>query len=85
MYKNIDIRHHFLRDMVEDKNIYIQYIWSEDNPMDIMKKNTSEEDFARHIKIITAGGIWELVHTGMENVKNTRVMNDIINHSKTEY
>ena len=50
-----------------------------------MTKNTLEEDFARHIEIITAGGIWELVHTGRENVKNTRVMDDIINHSKTEY
>ena len=30
--KHIDICHHFLRDMVEEKDIDIQYIWSEDNP-----------------------------------------------------
>ena len=40
--KHIDIHHHFLRDMVEDKDIDIQYIWSEDNPADIMAKKTSD-------------------------------------------
>ena len=30
--KYIDIQHHFLRDMVEDKDFVIQYIWSEDTP-----------------------------------------------------
>ena len=37
--KHTDICHHFLRDMVDYKDIYIQYIWIEDNPADIMKKN----------------------------------------------
>ena len=50
-----DISHHFLRDMVEDKAIGVHYIWREDNPAYIMKNNTSETDFARHIKIITEG------------------------------
>ena len=53
--KHIDISHHFLRDMVEDKAIGVHYIWREDNPAYIMKNNTSETDFARHIKIITEG------------------------------
>ena len=51
--KHIDISHHFLRDMVEHKDIDIHYIRSEDNPADIMTKNTSEADFTRHMKIIT--------------------------------
>ena len=51
--KNIDICHHFLQDMVDDKDIYIQYIRNEDNPVEIMIKNTSEADFSRHTKIIT--------------------------------
>ena len=38
--KHIDICHHFLRDVVEENDIDIQYIWSEDNPDDIMTKNT---------------------------------------------
>ena len=38
--KNIDIHHHFLRDMVEYEYIDIQFIQSEDNPEDTMTKNT---------------------------------------------
>ena len=41
--------------MVEENDIDIQYIWSEDNPADIMTKNTSEADFARHVKRIIEG------------------------------
>ena len=52
--KHIDICHHFLHDMVEDKDIDIHYIRSEYKPEDIMKKNTSETDFARHIGYQTA-------------------------------
>ena len=39
--------------MVEEKDIGIQYIRSEENPDDIMLKNTSEADFARHMIRIT--------------------------------
>ena len=53
--KHIDIRHNFLRDMVEDRDIDIQYIRSEDKPVDITTKNTSEADFASHMKRITEG------------------------------
>ena len=41
--------------MVEDKGIDIQYIWSEDNPAEIMTNNTSEEDLSRQMKMITEG------------------------------
>ena len=58
---------------------------SEDNLADIMTKNNPESDFARHMKIITEGEIWEVVDTGKENVKNTRVMDDVITHDNTEY
>ena len=53
--KHIDNQHRFLQDMVDDKDIDIQYIRIEDNPADIMTKNTSEADFARHMKSITYG------------------------------
>ena len=53
--KHIDIHHHFLRDMVDDKDIGIQYIRSEDNHADIITKNTSESYLARCIKRITKG------------------------------
>ena len=50
---HIDIFNPFLRDMVEDKDIDIQYIWSEDNPADIMTNNTSKSDFVRPMNNIT--------------------------------
>ena len=71
--------------MVEDKDSDIQYIWSEDNPADIMSKNTSEADFASHMKRITEGELWEIMDTGRENFKNNRVTDDIITHNNTEY
>ena len=69
--RHIDIRHHFLWDIVEYKDIYIKYIQSEDNSAYIRKNNTLEADLARHMKSITEGELWEIVDTGRENVKNT--------------
>ena len=81
----MDICHHFLRDMVKYKDIYIQYIWSEDNPSYIMIKKSSAADFVRHMKRTTEGEIWEIVDTGRENIKNTRVTDYVINYEKNEY
>ena len=36
--KNIDIRHHFLRDVLEDKDMDINYIMREAKPADIIMK-----------------------------------------------
>ena len=38
--KHIDIRYHFLWEIVEDKDIDINYIQSEDNPEYIRENNT---------------------------------------------
>ena len=51
--KNINICHNFLRDIVEDKDVDIQYIPSEYNPTDIMTNNTLEADFVKDMKMIT--------------------------------
>ena len=51
--KHIDIRHHFLKVMVEDKYIDIKYIWSEEIPASITTKNTSKADFVKHTNRIT--------------------------------
>ena len=83
--KHIDIWNHFMPDMVEEKDIDIQYIRDEENPAHIMTKNTLEEDFARHMRRITEGELWELVNTRMENVKKTGVTYDAITLNKTEY
>ena len=70
---------------MEDKDIGIQYIWSEDNPADIMTNKTTEAYFLEHIRIITEKELWNLLYTGRENVKNTRVTNDVITYYKTKY
>ena len=44
-----------MRDIVENKDIDIQYTWNEDSPADIITKNTPEAYFARHMKKITEG------------------------------
>ena len=44
-----------MRDMVEDKDIYIEYIRSEEKPVDIMTKDFSEADYFKHTKRITEG------------------------------
>ena len=51
--KHIDISHHFLRDMVENKDINIQYILIEDNPAEIMTKKNPGVNFVNHMKRIT--------------------------------
>ena len=83
--KRIDICHHFMRDMVEYKDIIINYTKREENPVDIMKKNFLEAYFLKHMKIFTEGELWELVETGMENVNITRVTDDVIKCDKYEY
>ena len=62
--KHIDIHRRFLRDMVEEKDIGIQCIRSEENPAYIMTKNTLEAGFVRHMRRITEGKLWEIVDTG---------------------
>ena len=47
--KHMDICHHFMRDMVKDKEIDIWYIQSEENLDDIITKNCSEADFVKHM------------------------------------
>ena len=50
-----------------------------------MTKNTLGADFARHMKRITEGELWELVDTGRKNVKKTGFTDDVITRDKNEY
>ena len=83
--KHIDIRHHFLQDMVEGKDIDIQYIRSEENPDDIMTKNTLEADLTIHMRRITEGELWEIMGIGKQNFYKTGVTDDFITRDKIEY
>ena len=55
--KHIDIFHHFLKGMVEDKDMDIEYIRSEENPAYIMTKIVSKTYYAKHAHEITEGGL----------------------------
>jgi hypothetical protein len=53
--KHIDIRHHFLRDLVQDKRIEIRFIRSENNSSDITTKNTPQALHNEHTNMIKQG------------------------------
>ena len=54
--KHIDICHHFLKGMSENKYMDIKYIRSEENPAYIMKNNVYENYYAKHANEIMEGG-----------------------------
>ena len=60
------------------KDIDIQYIHGEENQADIMNKNTSEADFARHMRRITELELCHILYTGRGNVKMIGVADDVI-------
>jgi hypothetical protein len=55
--KNIDIRHHFMRDLQEKKDLDVRFKRSENNSADIMTKNTAREVHKKHSKSIRKGTI----------------------------
>ena len=63
----------------------INYITSEENPVDIIRKNFSESELTKNAKRIKKEDIWELVETGRENVKNNGVVDGVTDFDSTEY
>jgi hypothetical protein len=53
--KHIDVRHHYIRDLIKDKKLELKFIKSEDNPADIMTKNTNRDLFWKHQHNILTG------------------------------
>ena len=83
--KHIDIRHNFMRDIEERKDMDIKYISSKEKPEDIMMNNFSEADHDKHAERITEGEIWVIVETGRENVNNNGVLNGFTDCKLNEY
>jgi transposase InsO family protein len=50
--KHIDIKHLFLREKIDDKDISLQFIPSKDNPADITTKSLPKTLFQRHRRVI---------------------------------
>lgn len=46
--KHVDICYHFVRELIEDKVLQVNFIRSEENESDIMTKNTTRELFEKH-------------------------------------
>ena len=69
--KHIDIRWHFLRDLVEEGKIMVKFIRSEDNPSDVMTKNVKESIHDEHTHNIHNGML--LLDCNREDVKQDRV------------
>ena len=53
--KHIDVRHHYIRELLEQKKIQLKFIRSEDNAADIMTKNTNRDLFKKHATNIKEG------------------------------
>jgi hypothetical protein len=63
--KHIDIRHHYMRNLMEDKRIEVRFIRSEENAADIETKNTDGKTFEKHTASIRNG----ILKCWMEDVK----------------
>jgi hypothetical protein len=48
--KHIDIRHHFVREFIEDGILKVVFVRTDDNDADIFTKNTTEDLFNKHSK-----------------------------------
>jgi hypothetical protein len=50
--KHIDVKHHFMRDLQERKELDVRFKRSENNSADIMTKSTTKDIHDKHIKNI---------------------------------
>ena len=48
--KHIDIRHHYVREYVEDDIVIVKFVNSEDNDADPMTKNPSQQVYEKNTK-----------------------------------
>ena len=54
--KHISIRHHYIRQHIEDGKVKIVFIKSKLKSADVLTKNPSQELFIRHVNNIMNGG-----------------------------
>jgi hypothetical protein len=55
--KHIDVRHHYLRQLVTDSTIRLKYIKSQDNVADILTKNTETKLFIKLKNLLVNGSL----------------------------
>ncbi|MCO5549958.1 hypothetical protein L7F22_003435 [Adiantum nelumboides] len=52
--KHVDVKYHFIREMVEDKQVQLVKVHTTDNPVDLLTKEFSGESFA-HCRLLGIG------------------------------
>jgi hypothetical protein len=80
--KHIDIRHHFMRDLQDRKELDVRFKRSENNSLDIMTKNTMKDIHDKQIQQLRNGSLpfWK------EDVKQDSSVNEFTHsHMGTQY
>jgi hypothetical protein len=65
--KHIDIRTRFITDLVENKEITLKHVRSEENPADAASKNCKEATHAKHAETIYNGTFEPAIGEGVES------------------
>ncbi|MCO5600789.1 hypothetical protein L7F22_054904 [Adiantum nelumboides] len=53
--KHVDVKYHFIREMVEDKQVQLDKFHTTDNPVDLLTKGLPGESFAHCRKLLRVG------------------------------
>ncbi|MCO5603495.1 hypothetical protein L7F22_057646 [Adiantum nelumboides] len=53
--KHVDVRYHFIRDVLEDKRLQLVKVHTDDNPADLLTKILSPEQFAHCRELMGIG------------------------------
>ncbi|MCO5553957.1 hypothetical protein L7F22_007483 [Adiantum nelumboides] len=53
--KHVDVKYHFIREIVEDKQVQLVKVHTTDNPTDLLTKGFSRESFAHCHKLLGVG------------------------------
>ncbi|MCO5608572.1 hypothetical protein L7F22_062783 [Adiantum nelumboides] len=53
--KHVDVKYHFIREMVEDKQVQLVKVHTTDNPADLLAKGLPRESFAHCRKLLGIG------------------------------
>ncbi|MCO5578860.1 hypothetical protein L7F22_032707 [Adiantum nelumboides] len=53
--KHVDVKYHFIKEMVDDKQIQLAKVHTTDNPADLLTKGLPGESFAHCRKLVSVG------------------------------
>ncbi|MCO5583423.1 hypothetical protein L7F22_037334 [Adiantum nelumboides] len=53
--KHVDVKYHFIREMVEDKQVHLVKVHTTDNPADLLTKGLPRKSFAHCCKLLGVG------------------------------